>query len=96
MQESGIVLFLFCCYLCLFTRFFYKIHFYKQRQAEIGKKMKQMLSNTLRLNFCYLKIIRLFHSKITGDILKNLQITSMSVKRRFYDYDNEKDAENEK
>ena len=36
------------------TRFFYKQQFYKQRQAEIGKKIKQMLSNTLRLNFCFI------------------------------------------
>ena len=26
--------------------FFYKQHFYKQRLAEIGKKIKQKLSNT--------------------------------------------------
>ena len=32
---------------------FYKQHFYKQHQAEIKRK----LSNTPRLNFCYLKII---------------------------------------
>ena len=43
------------------TRLFYKQHYYKQRQAEIGKKIKQMLSNTLRLNFCYLKIIHILH-----------------------------------
>ena len=39
------------------------------------QKIKQMLSNTLRLNFCYLK-------KIIGDILKNKQVgkrTSVSV-----------------
>ena len=33
------------------TRFFCKQYFHKQRQAEISKKSKQMLSNTLRLNF---------------------------------------------
>ena len=59
------------------TRFFQKQHFYKQRQSEIGKKIKQMLSNTLRLNFCYLKIIDIFHlryhPKIIGYILKNKQ-----------------------
>ena len=43
------------------TCFFYKQHFYKQRQAEIGKKNKQMLSNTLRLNFSYFKIIHILH-----------------------------------
>ena len=29
----------------------YKQHFYKQHRTEIGKKSKQKLSNTLRLNF---------------------------------------------
>ena len=41
------------------------------------QKMKQMLSNILRLNFSYLKIIHIFHSryhpKIIGHILKNKQ-----------------------
>ena len=55
---------------------FYKPHFYKQSQAEICKK--QMLSNTLRLDFCYLmKIIHIlnppYHPKIIGHILKNKQ-----------------------
>ena len=57
--------------------FFNEKHFHKQRQAEIGEKIKQMLSNTPRLNFCYLKIIRFlhprYHPKIAGDILKNVQ-----------------------
>ena len=35
------------------TRIFYKQHFYKQRQAEIDKKIKLLLSNTLRLNFFF-------------------------------------------
>ena len=43
---------------------FFKQHFYKQHQAEIGKKIKQMLSNTLRLNLCYLKIIHILHPVI--------------------------------
>ena len=33
-------------------RFFYKQQLYKQRQVEIGKKIKQILTNALRLNFC--------------------------------------------
>ena len=41
------------------------------------QKIKQMLSNILRLNFCYLKIIHVLHPryrpKITGRILKNKQ-----------------------
>ena len=45
------------------TRFFYRQHFYKERQAEIGKKIKKMLSNTMRLNFRYLKIIHILHSR---------------------------------
>ena len=58
---------------------FYKQHFYKQRQAEIGgKKVVQMLSNTLTLNVCYLKVIHFlqprYYSKIIiGHILKNKQ-----------------------
>ena len=57
--------------------FFYKQHFLKQRQAEIGKKIKQMQRNSLRLNFCYLKIIhilhRRYHPKIIGHFLKTKQ-----------------------
>ena len=42
------------------------------------QKIKQMLSNTLRLNFRYLKIIRFLHlcyhlKKKTGHILRNEQ-----------------------
>ena len=44
------------------TRLFYKQHFYNQRQPEIDKRSsKYMLSNTLRLNLCYLKIIQILH-----------------------------------
>ena len=46
-----------------YTLFFNKQHFYKQCQGEIGKKIKQMLSNTLRLNFFYLKIIVILHPR---------------------------------
>ena len=46
-------------------------------RLKLAKKIKQKLSNTLRLKFCYLKIIRFihprYHPKIIGDILKNLQ-----------------------
>ena len=49
-----------------------KQHFYIQRQAEIAKKIKQNLSNTLRLNFCCLKIIHFlqprYHQKIIGNV----------------------------
>ena len=41
------------------------------------QKIKEMLSNTLRLNFCYLKTIHIlhphFHSKTIGHVLKNKQ-----------------------
>ena len=41
------------------------------------QKIKQMLSNTRRLNFCYLKIIHIFHPhyhpKIIWHIIKNKQ-----------------------
>ena len=55
------------------TCFFYNQRFHKQRQAEIGKKIKQMLNNSLRLNFCYLKNIRILHPKIIQHILENKQ-----------------------
>ena len=52
------------------------------------QKFKQKLSNTLRLNFCCLKIIHFFHPdchpKIIGDTLKNEQKTSASVLMRLY------------
>ena len=64
------------------THFFLKQHFYKQYPAEIGKK-KQMLSNTLRLNFYYLEIIHIlpprYHTKTIGYILKISQRRSVSV-----------------
>ena len=46
---------------------------YAAKFAEIGKKIKQMLSNSLRLNFCYLKNIRILHPKIIQHILENKQ-----------------------
>ena len=50
----------------------------KRCQAKIGKKSKQMLCNTLRLNFCYLKFIHIlhpnYHLKIIRHTLKNKQI----------------------
>ena len=71
------------------TRFFYKQHLYTQRQAKIDKKIKQKLSNTLRLNFRYLKIIHFlhprYHPKIIGDTLKNVSKTSASVLMGLHD-----------
>ena len=40
------------------------------------QKFKQMLSNTLRLNFCYLKIVHIhprYHLKTIGHVLRNKQ-----------------------
>ena len=42
---------------------FYKQNFYNQPQAEIDKKTKQMLSNTLRMNFYFLNIILILHQR---------------------------------
>ena len=53
---------------------FLKQYFYKQRHAEIGKKIKQKLSNFLKLNFCYLKILLILHTKIIGHILVSVFI----------------------
>ena len=45
------------------TRFFYEQHFYKQRWAEFDKRIKQMLSSRMRLNFGYLKLIHIFYPR---------------------------------
>ena len=69
--------------------FFYKRLFYKQRLAENCKKIKQKLSNTLIINFYYLKIIRILHPryqlKVVGEIRKTVQKTSASFLMRLYD-----------
>ena len=58
-----------------------------------------MLSNTLILNFCYLKIIHVlhqrYHPKVTGHILKNKQMNKF-VFMRLYDNHNENEDENKK
>ena len=58
-------------------------------RLKLEKKIKQRLSNTLRLNSCYLKIIQFlyscYHPKLIRDILKNLQKTSLPVLMRLYD-----------
>ena len=52
----------------------YKQQFYKQRSTK-------MVSNTLRLKFCYLKIVHVLHPrqhlKIIGQILKISKRTSV-------------------
>ena len=73
---------------------------YKQRKAEIGKKIKPNPSNILRLNFCYLKFIRylhlLYHPKIIGDVLKNVQKQVRLFKSGYMINDNENKVEIEK
>ena len=65
------------------TRFFYKQHFYKQRQAEIGKKYiakaKQHHKAELLLfeNFHFLH--PRYHPRIIGYTLKNERKTSTYV-----------------
>ena len=49
-------------YCFCFTRFSHKQHFYKQCQAEIGKRLNKMLSNTMKLN---LPFENYSHSSIT-------------------------------
>ena len=79
--------------------FLYKQHFYKQRQAEIGKKKKLKKAQKYpRSNF--LKIIRCLrprcHPKTIGDILKNVK-TNKCIS--FYDVtinDNENETESKK
>ena len=70
------------------TGFFYKQHFYEQCQVENGKKSSKIkLGSTLRLNFCFLKIIRFLHPRYhpkIGDILKNIQKTNASVLMRLF------------
>ena len=57
--------------------FFISNNFITNARLKLAKKVKQILSNTLRLNFWYLKIIRIlhprYHPKIIGHILNNSQ-----------------------
>ena len=53
-------------------RFFYKQHFYKQCQAKTGRKLSKSQANTLRLNFCYLKITQFHNSRIIRFNLKKM------------------------
>ena len=55
---------------------FHKQHFHKQRQAKISKQIKQMLNNTLRLNFCYY-----WHSSFTL-LSKNNKTYSKKKKKK--------------
>ena len=64
------------------TRFFFnKQHFYKPQQTEVGKIIKQKLSNNLMLKSCYLEIMRFlyscYHPKLICDILRDVKKTSV-------------------
>ena len=66
-------------WLSPFSKAFRKMHGFFISNTFIGwncQKIKQMLSNTLRLNFCYLKITHSLHPRYhpkLRDILKNKQ-----------------------
>ena len=58
----------------LITSFFFISNTFLSNARLKLAKIKQKLSNTLKLNFSYLKIIRFLHPpKIIGDFLKNVQ-----------------------
>ena len=71
---------------------------YKQSQAEIGQKIEQMLSKTLRLNFCYFRIIHIFHSLYRSKVIRHTLIKKQKNMYSWYyasNYDENED-ENEK
>ena len=76
----------FLQYASLRASFSYKQYFYKQLQAEIGEKIKQMLNNTLRLNFWYPKTIDIlhphYHLTMTGPIHEIMQLIIMKMKNK--------------
>ena len=69
--------------------FFYKQHFYKQRQAEIGKKKPAKANQHPEAKLSLFEIYSLsssrYHTKMSGDILKNVQKISLSVLMTLYD-----------
>ena len=60
-----------------YTHFFISNTFISNASVKLAKKIKQMLSSNLMLNFCYLKFIHIlhphYHPKILEHILKNKQ-----------------------
>ena len=62
------------------------------------ESVKQMLRNTLKLKFCYLKIIDILHPsyylKIIGRILKNKQNNKCVCIHTINHNDNEEEIEN--
>ena len=63
------------------TLSFNKLFFCKQRHAEIGEKIKQKLSNTLVLNFCYLRFICFFSSTLS--FKHNRKYSKKSTKNKY-------------
>ena len=58
-------------YCFCFRRFFHKQHFYKQCQAETGKRLNKTLSDTMRLNLLlenYSHSSTRYHPKVIGRI----------------------------
>ena len=51
---------IFRFFLSAYTRFFYKQHFYKQRQAEIGKTLSKSLATPWDWTFAIWKLFALF------------------------------------
>ena len=68
--------------------FFISNTFISKARLKLAKKITQMLCNTLRLEFCYLKIIYVLHPphhpNILGHILKNEQKITVSAFMRLY------------
>ena len=70
------------------TRFFCKKHFHKLSSTRLKlTKNQTKAKQNQRLNFCYLKIIPFihprYHTKIIGDILKNVQKQSSQLGKKF-------------
>ena len=75
-----------------FEKSAYRLHAFFVKETFISntrlkwQKIKQKLQYTLKLNFFCLKIVHFYHTcyhpKLTSDILKNEQNTSVSVLMR--------------
>ena len=81
------------------TDTFYAV-FINNARLKLAKKIKRNPRNIWRLNFCYLKYIRylhlLYHPKIIGDVLKNVQKQVRLFKSGYMINDNENKVEIEK
>ena len=79
-----------------YTPFFISNTFISNPRLKLAK-IKQMLSNTLWLNFCYLKIIHIlyprYHPKVMDIFYKIIKRTSICVHTVYH---NENQGENEK